>query len=125
VHTVSACTSYVTDDHGMPQCNSNPGYATPVAVNYDGSAHISTTNPGVTAGNGQVQFDVTDQVQETAVYTAIDVSDGNLPVPGSANVTFSGAVANSCGNGSTPVGAEPLGGRGRADRRRRDQAGRR
>src|ERR1019366_5778578 len=48
-YNVSACTSYVTDDHGMPQCNSNPGYATPVAVNYDGSAHISTTNPGVTA----------------------------------------------------------------------------
>lgn len=82
------------------------GHAAPnkqVRLAQNGNSVILGANPGATAGNGQVQFDVTDQVQETAVYTAIDVSDGNLPVPGSANVTFSGAVANSCGNGSTPV----------------------
>jgi len=51
-----------------------------------------------------VQFDVTDQVSETAVYTAIDVSDDNLPIPGSASVSFSNALAGSCGS-STPLAA--------------------
>ena len=45
----------------------------------------------------QIQFTATDHVNETVTYTAIDVTDGNLPVPGSAQVTFSnGQATRSC-----------------------------
>jgi Pro-kumamolisin, activation domain/Bacterial Ig-like domain (group 1)/Bacterial Ig-like domain (group 3)/Cep192 domain 4 len=53
-----------------------------------GKSAISAPSPMVTDSNGQVQFAVTDLVTETVTYTATDVSDGNLPVPGSAAVDF-------------------------------------
>ncbi len=44
-YNVTNCSS--ADENGV--CTSAAGYATPVAVNYDGTQHISTTNPGITA----------------------------------------------------------------------------
>ena len=71
----------------------------------DGSGHAVITGPasGVTDANGQIQFSATDQVNETVTFTAIDLSDGNLPVPGSGSVTYSGSVNNACGVGVSPV----------------------
>jgi hypothetical protein len=65
---------------------------------------ILGANPGTTAGNGTLLFDVIDQVSEIAVYTAIDVTDDNLPIPASTSVNFSNALAGSCGS-STPLAA--------------------
>jgi len=58
-----------------------------------GSGHsiITAPVPAVTDTNGKIQFTATDTVGEVVPYTAVDVTDMNLPVPGSANVTFTGA----------------------------------
>jgi hypothetical protein len=68
-----------------------------------GGGHSLITGPasGVTDANGQIQFSATNQFSETVTYTALDVTDGNLPVPGSVQVTFSGQANASC------VGAPP------------------
>jgi hypothetical protein len=62
-----------------------------------GNAHsiISGPSPAVTDVNGQIQFTATDNVAEVVTYTAVDVTDGDLPVPGSAPVTFTGG-STSC-----------------------------
>jgi len=61
-----------------------------------GSGHtiITAPTPAITDVNGQIQFVATDTVTETVPYTAVDVSDGNLPVPGSAVVNFTGGSAS-------------------------------
>jgi hypothetical protein len=73
----------------------------------NGGAHavINGPVPSVTDANGQIQFSVTDQVNETVTFTAIDVTDSNLAVPGSGSVTYSSATSNSCGVGVAPVAA--------------------
>jgi Pro-kumamolisin, activation domain/Bacterial Ig-like domain (group 3)/Bacterial Ig-like domain (group 1)/Putative Ig domain len=50
----------------------------------------------VTANNGEATFTTTDTSSETVTFTAIDVTDGNLPVPGSAVVTFQPAGTALC-----------------------------
>ena len=71
-----------------------PGKAITIS---QGSGHsiITGPSPAVTDANGQIQFTATDNVAETVNYTAVDVTDGNLPVPGSASVTYTGA-GSSC-----------------------------
>ena len=63
-----------------------------------GSGHsiISGPSPSVTDINGQIQFTATDTTPETVTYSATDVTDGDLAVPGSAIVTFSGSANTSC-----------------------------
>ena len=70
----------------------------------DGGAHAVITAPTAasTDANGQIQFLVTDQVDESVTFTAIDVSD-NLAIPGSATVTYSGSTNTACGVGVVPV----------------------
>ena len=72
-----------------------------------GSGHsiITGPSPPVTDVNGQIQFTASDGVSEIVVYTAVDTSDGDLPVPGSASVSFTGGTT-SC------VGAPPVAGSG-------------
>lgn len=53
-----------------------------------GKSAITAPSPAVTDSSGQIQFQVTDLITENVTYTATDVSDGNLPVPGSATVDF-------------------------------------
>ena len=53
--------------------------------------------------NGVVQFTATDLVSETVTYTATDLTDGNLAVPGSAPVTFSGTASNTCAIPNPPA----------------------
>jgi hypothetical protein len=72
----------------------------------DGGAHavIAGPTPSVTDANGQIQFSVTDQVDETVTFTAIDVTDNNLAIPGSGTVTYSGSTSTACGvGGGAPV----------------------
>jgi kumamolisin len=70
-----------------------------------GAGHSIVTGPSppVTDASGQIQFTASDGVSETVVYTAVDVTDGNLPIPGSATVNFTGG-STSC-VGAAPVAA--------------------
>ena len=71
-----------------------------------GSGHsvISGPNPSVTDSSGQITFTVVDQVAETVTYSAIDVTDGNLPFPATGTVMFINGPANGCGNGNPVAG---------------------
>ncbi len=73
----------------------------------DANAHavITGPTPSVTDANGQIQFSATDQVAETVTFTAIDVTDANLPIPGNATVTYSNATSTACNVGVPPVAA--------------------
>jgi hypothetical protein len=70
-----------------------------------GHSVITGPNPGVTDANGQITFTATDRVNETVTYSAEDVTDSNLPVPGNPQVTFSGGSGFACGQSAPPVGA--------------------
>lgn len=61
-----------------------------------GRSVITTPNPPRTGANGQIEFTATNQFNETVTYTAVDVTDGNLPVPGTAVVTFDNSTNASC-----------------------------
>jgi Pro-kumamolisin, activation domain/Bacterial Ig-like domain (group 1) len=75
--------------------NPSPGKLVSVAQG-GGHSIITGPSPSVTDPNGAIQFTVTDLTPETVTYTAIDVTDANLSVPGSAVVTFSGQANASC-----------------------------
>lgn len=61
-----------------------------------GHSIITGPSPSVTDSNGQIQFTATDDQNETITYTALDIADGDLPVPGSGVVTYSAAGASDC-----------------------------
>ncbi len=63
-----------------------------------GSGHsvVNGPNPSVTNAGGTIQFTATDTTSEIVTYTAVDVSDGDLPVPGSAIVNFNGQPSSPC-----------------------------
>ncbi|WP_347261382.1 protease pro-enzyme activation domain-containing protein [Rudaea sp.] len=79
------------DSLGRP----TPGKEVTLAQN----AHsvVTAPNPSVTNASGQIAFTVTDTVQEQVTYTAVDATD-DLPVPGSAVVTFNAGGSDNCGN---------------------------
>ena len=79
-----------------------PGKLITLAQN--GHSVISGTTPQITDSNGQIQFTAVDQFPETVTYTATDVTDGNLAFPSTGTVTFSGGIANGCGNGNPTPG---------------------
>jgi hypothetical protein len=66
-------------------------------------------SPAVTDANGQVRFTVSDSSPEEVTYTATDVTDGHLRVPGAATVKFTGSGEKSavCGSkdGEPPTAA--------------------
>jgi len=59
--------------------------------------------PAVTDSNGQIQFATTDVHTENIIYTATDVTDGNLPVPGSVSVDFTSGIGG-CSGGTPTAG---------------------
>ena len=71
-----------------------------------GAGHSILTGPasGATDTNGQIQFTATNVFSESVVYTALDVTDGNVPVPGNATVNFGGQANSSC-VGTPPTAA--------------------
>lgn len=68
----------------------------------NGHSLIIGPNPSVTDSNGQIQFTATNLVNEVVTYTAVDVTDGNLPVPGNAVVTFNNGSGGACGQNTPP-----------------------
>lgn len=71
----------------------------------NGHSIVSGPTPSVTDANGQITFTATNLVNETVTYSAVDATDGDLPIPGNPHVTFSGGSGSACGQ-STPL---PLG----------------
>jgi len=65
----------------------------------NGRSSVAGPTPAVTGSNGQVTFSVTDIFTETVTYAATDVTDGNLPVPGSAQVSFTNGSGSNCNLG--------------------------
>ena len=57
----------------------------------NGASQISATT-ATTDSSGTVNFTATDNTAETVTYTATDITDGDLPVPGSAQVQFMNAA---------------------------------
>ena len=98
--TISTITITLTDSLNRP----TPGKRISLS---EGNGHsiITGPNPPVTDVNGQIHFNVTNNVNETVTYSAIDETDGFLPVPGTTSVTFTGS-------GSSCVGASPVAGSG-------------
>ena len=83
------------------------GHATPgkmVTLSQTGSSVITPPSPQVTGADGKIGFNVTDLALESVTYTAVDVTDGSLPVPGSAAVDFTGDPSNNC-TSPVPVAA--------------------
>lgn len=62
----------------------------------DGRSVVSGPDPAVTDANGRVAFTATNLANETVTYTAINVTDGNLPIPGAAQVAFFGGPDPAC-----------------------------
>jgi kumamolisin len=74
-----------------------------VTLQQTGGSVVGGPVPAITNSSGEIQFTAVDQIPETVTYTATDVTDGNLPVPGSAQVTFSGNASTGCGTGTPPA----------------------
>ena len=66
-----------------------------------GHSVVTAPSPAVTNSSGQIQFTATDTTAETVTYTATDVTDSGLPIPGSATVTF------GTGTGTPPCASAP------------------
>lgn len=63
----------------------------------NGHSLITGPDPSVTDASGEIQFTASNLVNEVVTYTAVDVSDGDLPVPGNAVVTFNNGSGTACG----------------------------
>jgi hypothetical protein len=68
-----------------------------------GHSVIKGPIPALTDAAGQVQFNAYDQMPETVTYSAVDITDGNLPFPSTGSVAFTGGPANGCGNSAPPA----------------------
>jgi Pro-kumamolisin, activation domain/Bacterial Ig-like domain (group 1) len=87
---ITVTLEYLQGDTLMPA----PGKL--VTLSQTGSSVITGPSPQLTDSNGSIKFNVTDLETESVTYTAVDVTDGSEPVPGSAVVDFSGDPSNAC-----------------------------
>jgi hypothetical protein len=69
-----------------------------------GHAQVNAPDPAVTDENGQIAFTAVNLVNETVVFTAVDVTDDELPIPGSAQVAFTNGAPGACGSEEPPAG---------------------
>jgi hypothetical protein len=91
--TAATVTVTLEDSLGRP----TPGKL--IQINQSGgNSVLSGPNPPVTNASGQISFSAVDSNNETIVYSAVDVTDGNLPFPETGTVTFSSAPEPGCSN---------------------------
>jgi hypothetical protein len=77
----------------LKDANGNPSpYKVVGLAQGNGGSQISAAT-ATTDSTGTVNFIATDNLAQTVTYTATDITDGNLPVPGSAQVLFTNAPA--------------------------------
>jgi hypothetical protein len=89
--STTTITVILQDGLGRP----TPGKEISISQGDTRSVVVGPTPP-VTDASGQIQFSATDQVNEVVTYTAVDVTDDDLQVPGSAVVTFTNSTGASC-----------------------------
>lgn len=75
-----------------------------ITLSQTGNSIVVGPTPAVTDSNGQIVFTVTDQSPETVTYSAVDVTDNNLPFPNTGTVSFINGPENGCGLGSPAPG---------------------
>jgi len=63
-----------------------------------GNSVITGPVPAVTDANGEIQFTAVDSNDETITYSAVDVTDGNLPFPQTGQIQFANAPLAGCSN---------------------------
>ena len=90
----------------LRDADNHPSPGKYVTLSQTGRSTVTGPDLPVTDANGEIVFTATDGIEETVTYTAVDNTDGDLPIPGSAEVTFSGSVAGSCAVPATPVGPD-------------------
>ncbi|MGO9750655.1 MAG: Ig-like domain-containing protein, partial [Solirubrobacteraceae bacterium] len=118
---ISAIPSTVTND-GSSQATisvylenslGQPAAGKTVSLSDNGASAVISPASGqaVTGSNGVATFTAADVSEQSVSFTATDVSDGNLPVPGSAVVTFEpGGSSSSCSDTSpTPASGYSVG----------------
>jgi hypothetical protein len=86
----------------LEDASSRPAAGKQVLLAQNGNSIILGANPATTDASGQATFEVTDQVQETVTYNAVDQTDFNLAVPVTATVTFVDGPGGGCGSGPVP-----------------------
>jgi hypothetical protein len=64
-----------------------------VQLSQSGNSTISGPNPPLTDSNGQIRFTATDTNNENIIYSAVDVTDNNLPFPQTATASFNNSPA--------------------------------
>ena len=75
-----------------------------VALSQTGAADVAGT--GVTDSSGRAMFTVTDSTVQDVSFSATDVTDGDLPVPGTAQVDFTTPTTpSSCFTGTPASGS--------------------
>ncbi len=87
----------------LQDASSRPAAGKRVLLAQNGNSIILGANPATTDASGQATFEVTDQMQETVTYNAVDATDFNLAVPVNANVSFVDGPGGGCGNGPVPL----------------------
>ena len=61
-----------------------------------GRAQVTGPSPPVTNAFGLIEFQASNRVAESVTFTAVDVTDGDLPIPGSATVVYTSSNNPSC-----------------------------
>lgn len=81
-----------------------PGKLIKLSQSEGSRSSITSPIPAVTDANGEIDFTVSNLHNETVTYTAVDVTDGDLPVPGTAEIQFTDSAGLACA-GPPPTAA--------------------
>jgi Bacterial Ig-like domain (group 1) len=84
----------------LQDANGNPSPNKLVNLSQGNGASIISATTARTDAMGKVLFTAVSSKSEIVTYTAVDVSDRNLPVPGSASVNFTDASSFCAGRGT-------------------------
>ncbi|MGC1678689.1 MAG: protease pro-enzyme activation domain-containing protein [Candidatus Binataceae bacterium] len=96
--TPADITVTLEDSKGRP----SPGKL--IQINQSGGNSVITGPiPPVTDSNGTIEFTATDSIDETVTYSAVDVTDGNVPFPQNGTVTFNNSPEPGCAPGTPPA----------------------
>src|SRR5205823_5340503 len=88
----------------LQDAKGNPSSDKLVNLSQGNGGSIITTGSATTDATGKAQFTAVSSKAEAVTYTAIDVTDRNLPVPGSATVNFANPSGFCAGRASFNFG---------------------
>ena len=88
----------------LQDAQGNPSSGKLVNLSQGNGASIISATTATTDATGKVQFTAVSSKAEAVTYNAVDVTDGNLPVPGSATVNFVNASGFCAGRATYNFG---------------------